>query len=183
MDAQIGPTAGERKYMAAFGCLPMADDRTLQKTILGLVLGLACIAGGGFLTYDALEATVSAEETTATVVDSQVGRVSGTEREYRVHVTYEYIYQGETYTSDNIYAGAGGSDRFSSRGTAESFVQQYPEGETVTAYVDPDDPSRAHLETGIRATSLLGYALLVLVGVVTFAAGLKQLRSVVGGDE
>lgn len=161
----------------------MADDRTFQKVVIGLAIGLACIAGGGFLTYDALEATVSAEEVEATVLESDVGRVDATEREYRAHVTYEYSYEGETYTSENIYAGTGDSDRFSTRGTAESFVQQYPEGETVTAYVDPDEPSRAYLETGIRFTSLVGYALLALVGVVAFAAGLKQLVSAGGGEE
>jgi hypothetical protein len=149
-------------------------EPTGERVALALVIGVACIAGGVYLTSDAYAATLSAEEVDAVVLESSVGAVSGDDREFRVHVTYEYTYDGETHTSDNIYAGAGDNDRFSVRGNAESFLEDYQEGDTVTANVNPDDPSQAHLESGIRVTSLVGYAVLVLVGLVAVAGGLKQ---------
>jgi hypothetical protein len=158
-------------------------ESTPQRVFLGLVLGIGCIVGGVYLTYDSYEATVNAEATDAVVLDSHVSGVSGAERKFRVHVTYEYTYEGEVYTSDNVYAGAGGNDRFSVRGNAESFIADYPEGETVTAHVNPDDPAEAHLESGIRIKLLGAYAILILIGIVTTAGGLKHLLSLVGVTE
>lgn len=158
-------------------------EPTKERVLLALGLGLACMVGGGYLTYDAVGATATAEEVDAVVKDSHVSRVSGAERKYRVRVTYEYTYGGENYTSDNVFAGTTDADRFSNRGSAESFMGSYPEGETVTAHIDPDDPSRAHLESGIRLRSLVGYAVLILIGVVTFAGGVKQLRALSSVDQ
>lgn len=155
----------------------MADaglEPTRERVGIALVIGVLCIAAGGYLTYDAVATTASAEEVDAVVLESSVDGVSGTERDFRVHVSYEYTYGDETYTNDNVFAEAGEADRFDNRGTAESFVADYSEGEMVTAHVDPDDPTQAYLESGIRVTSLLGYAVLILVGVVAVAAGLKQ---------
>ena len=153
----------------------MDDDRTGQRIVLGVVLGLGCIAGGGYLIYDGYLTVVNAEETDAVVRDSHVSGIAGDD-EYRVHVTYEYTYEGETYTSDDIYPNRD-ADRYSSRRDARRFVERYPEGETATAYVDPEDPSEAYLEDGIRFKSLVGYLVLVLIGLVTLAGGLQQIRS------
>jgi len=162
--------------MAADGLEP-----TRERAGIALVIGLLCIAAGGYLIYDATSATASTEEVDAAVFETDVSGVVDA-RDYRVHVAYEYTYRGETYTSDNVFAEAGEGNRFDNRGTAEFFLEEYPEGETVTAHVKPDDPSQTYFESGIRVRSLLGYAVLILVGIVAVAAGLKQGRSLVRSE-
>jgi len=154
----------------------MDDDRQRERIIIGLVLGVACIAGGGYLLYDSFQATLNAEEVDAEVLESDVSGTSGTEREFRVRVTYEYSYEGQTYTSDNIYPSTGG-DRYSSQGSAESFLEEYPEGKTVTAYVNPDDPSEAFLESEVRMQMVIAYLFVIVLGIVALGAAVKQIRS------
>lgn len=94
--------------------------------MLGLVLGPGCIAGGGYLISDGYWTVVTAEETDAVVRDSRVSGVAGAD-EYRVHVTYEYTHERETYTSGDVYPDRD-AERYSSRGSARAFVERYPRG-------------------------------------------------------
>jgi len=153
-------------------------DATPTRVALAIGLGLACLLGGGYLLYDTFQTAAGAEEVDAEVLSAGVSGEGDTD--YRVQISYEYTYEGESYTSDNVFPGTG-VEEFSSRGSAEEFIADYPEGGTVTAYVDPDNPSDAHLEAEARGQNVLGYGVVLLIGLVTFLGGLKMAVSLRGG--
>lgn len=147
----------------------------LSHPIVPVLVGLVLIVGGGYLYYSGMQATANAEEVDATVVDSAV--VDNTDptdsnepAEFTVRIEYEYTYEGETYTSENLCPGAGSGCEPSSdfRTDMQEYLEEYPEGETVTAYVPPSDPAGAYLIDTGPSPIYLGIAavglLLVLLG-------------------
>lgn len=127
--------------------------------ILVLVVGLA-VAGYGAYDYSqqsaAIENSVEVDATiTGTNVDSI--RTSGT-TQFDPDVRFEYSYQGESYTSDNLYP-ASASENYDTKSGAQSAIQEYEQGETVTAYVNPDSPGDAFLKNE-KSTSPLWFAAL-----------------------
>lgn len=158
-----------------------------------LVLGLLVVGFGlatlGWVDYvTANDAIENAERTEVTVVETQLtehrGEADG-ERSYSVTIVYEYEVDGETYRSSNVRPGV--SDRsYSRRVDAEGLLQRYPEGETATGYVDPDDPERAFLERPSRGDRLENHLLnaaVTLVGLLVFAVGaVGALRSAAAID-
>ena len=147
-------------------------EATPTRIVLAVGLGLACMLGGGYLLYDAVQTATGTEEVDAEILTTGVS--GDPNNDYRVQISYEYTYGGESYTSDNVFPGTG-VEEFSSRGSAEDFVAEYPEGETVTAYVDPDDPSSAHLEAEIPGRNIIGYGVVFVIGLVAFLGGLKMV--------
>jgi len=143
----------------------------VSQPLLGLVTG----GIGGLFVYNAVK--MGRASTRRDAYEPVTARVRNTELEtgnygdtgraqYAPVITYEYTVDGETYTNDNLYPGpatAGSSDR----SEQERMLDEYPEGETVEAYYDPDDPAVSFLKKESRsrqATSLgvLGGALLLL---------------------
>jgi hypothetical protein len=112
----------------------------------------------------------------ATVLESEVDRVragSGdvSDQEYRPVVEFEYTYEGESYTSDERFPSSL-DQSYGSRSKAESAIEEYEEGETVTAYVDPDSPGRGFLENKRSMTPYVAG----LFGVVSVVAGGRGIR-------
>jgi hypothetical protein len=56
-----------------------------------------------------------------------------------------YEYRGTTYTGTNVFP-ADIAPEYDKRSNAESVVDEYDEGKSVTAYVDSTDPSHAFLK-------------------------------------
>ena len=76
--------------MAADGLEP-----TRERAGIALVIGLLCIAAGGYLIYDATSATASTEEVDAAVFETDVSGVVDA-RDYRVHaVSYRVNFVGD----------------------------------------------------------------------------------------
>jgi hypothetical protein len=127
-----------------------------------LVVGLA-------LTYPTVVVPISRmiaargwTETPATVVSSRVLRDdSGEDTTYVPDVLYAYTAGGEEFRSNAI-----GFFQFVSTGTggAREVVASYPSGRRLTAYVDPDDPTRAVLERGPGWGALVGLIPLAFAG-------------------
>jgi len=165
----------------------MADDTTGLSDLFGVLLmlavGIAAVAGGVYLYQDAKQATENAVEVDATVESSTVesklqdGDSGQRHRVYYVEIAYRYSYDGETYTSRNLCPGLGSScdaaQNKDERSEAQELADQYPEGETVTAYVPPSEPSNAYL---VDASSSSTTAYLILVGI----GGLIALGGLVG---
>jgi len=137
-----------------------------------ILLGLLVMVGGGYLYYSGMQATANAEEVDATVVSSTFVDNSNTggndADEYTVAVEYRYTYDGQTHTSENLCPGAGSGCKPSSdfRSDMEDFLADYPEGETVTAYVSSSNPSSAYLiDTGPSLIYLVvvGFGLFILL--------------------
>lgn len=122
------------------------------------------------------DAIANAEPTTVTVVESEVNEHidrDDNSREYSVTIVYEYAVDGETYESSNVYPGI--SDRrYSSRSRAQGLVDRYEAGETVTGYVDPDDPDRSYLRERSEFDRLrndVGNAIALVLGGLLFVGG------------
>mgnify|MGYP002027782108 FL=1 len=68
---------------------------------------------------------------------------------YCLRIEYEYGYENETYSGDmishSIYSSTYDAAQCSS---TRPNSDEYPPGEAITVYVDPDDPIRAVLLTG-----------------------------------
>jgi hypothetical protein len=162
----------------------MAGSTTgVFSTLVLLVAGLAAAGGGVYLYQDATEATENAVEVDATVVSSEVesklqdnDQTGQRDRVYYATIEYRYSYDGNSYTSTNLCPGVGSNcdaaqDK-DQQSEARAILEEYPESETVTAYVQPDDPSEAHLVDAEESSTkrylvLAGFGgLLGVVGVV-----------------
>ncbi|MCU4743631.1 DUF3592 domain-containing protein [Natronoglomus mannanivorans] len=146
------------------------------KYLLAVVAGLALL-WFGYSDYQTQEERLeNAVEIDATVLETDIDRrsSSGSGSSYYPVVEFEYTYEGETYTSSNIDAADSRTSE-SSRSSAQSVVNEYPEGEAVTAYLDPAEPDEAFLETdrswGPYLFALIG-AGLTLAGFVSLTRAL-----------
>lgn len=162
----------------------------LAQAVVILLIGTALVGGGWSFHQDAQQATENAIEVDGRVVSSVVTEVrvedeDGSHIEYAPEIEYRYTYEGTTYTSTSICPGTAEGCEASnakSREDVEEFLSRYPEGETVTVYVLPDEPARAFLvETdsgSIAYYILMGIgAIAVLGGLGAVAGSLKKLAS------
>lgn len=162
----------------------MTQDSQSSNPAIALLIGVLIMAGGGYLYYDGMQATDNAETIDATVVSTSVTEQSGStgtgadsDDGYSVFVRYRYSYEGETYTSTSMCPGAGSAcvPSSDSRAEMEEFLEDYPEGETVTAYVSPSNPSNAYLIDKSPSLIYLGVSafglVFVLFGVWEFVGG------------
>jgi hypothetical protein len=171
----------------------MADSSSgLAGGLLFLVVGAAIVGGGLYLYQDAKQATASATEVEGTVVSSTIGEKtvqdeSGgrSHRTYYAEIRYRYTYEGATYRSTNLCPGRGSACEAAQndpdRGEIEEIVARYPEGETTTVHVPPEDPSNAYLVDASSASTndyliLVGFGGLVgVAGLAVFVGAIKDL--------
>jgi len=90
-----------------------------------------------------------------------------TDRDYEPVVRYAYEYDGESYTSASLFPGPDQS--FDSRSGAEDYTEEYESGQTVTVYVNEEEPSSSFL---VRESSSLKYKLFMGGGAVVAVIGL-----------
>jgi hypothetical protein len=90
-----------------------------------------------------------------------------TDRDYKPVIEYTYDYEGETYTSRSVFPGPDQS--FDSRDGAEKYTEKYEAGQTVTVYVNENEPGSAFL---VRKSSSTKYKLFMGAGVVVALIGL-----------
>lgn len=105
-----------------------------------------------------------------------------THTQYVPQLVFEYTFEGETYTSTNVDPPAEGvetTNRYSSESRAREHFEEYEEGQTVTAHVDPAQPGEAFLERETNTVRNLGLValggLLMLAGVVGIGYSLVVL--------
>lgn len=147
-----------------------------QKLAWGSILMLigVAISGFGYMNYqnqgDSLQNAVNITGTvTGTEIVENHGRRS---TDYSPVISFEYTYQGQTYTSDNMYPPGDTQRELDSMSAAESVTAEYPTGSEVSAYVTPDNPGEAFLKkkrsngpllfTGIGAAMVLGGLYVIL---------------------
>jgi hypothetical protein len=156
--------------------------RTLELIRGGLVILLIGCAVLGYGAYDyqrQSDALQGATTVNATVTETGIERVSqrrGT-TDYRPMVTFDYRYDGSTYTSSNVYPGSVGPT-FETRSDAEARLEEYEPDATVTAYVLPDAPGRAYLAPKRTDAPL---KLMGMGGLFTVVGLGSILRSSLGG--
>jgi hypothetical protein len=93
---------------------------------------------------------------------------SGVNHEPRVRFTYEY--DGETYEGTRLFP-ATTAPEYDTESAARDAVREYEAGDTVTAYVVPEDPDGAFLRAQRSNAPLtlagIGGVLSLLGGVLT----------------
>ena len=151
---------------------------SLRKSLLIVLVG---VGAGGFGIYDYVQqnqAVQNAVEVDATVVETDVD-ASASRRggpDYKPEATFEYSYQGDSYTGDSVFPGSI-TKEYDTRSAAESVLQDYQAGETVTAYVDPNSPGYAFLVNEASNGPLFFTA---IGGLFVLVGGYSTLKSLVG---
>ncbi|WP_135828201.1 DUF3592 domain-containing protein [Halorussus halobius] len=151
---------------------------SLRRSLLVVLVGLGA---GGFGVYDYVQqnqAVENAVEVDATVVETGVDASSSRRGgpDYSPEATFEYSYQGESYTGNSVFPGSITKD-YDTRSAAESVLEDYQAGETVAAYVDPNSPSDAFL---VNETSNSPLFFTAIGGLFVLVGGYSALRSLVG---
>lgn len=141
--------------------------------LVGFGLLMAVVIGG-----PAMEEGAQSEDwptVDGVVKKSRVGDTGrphreGENREYFPVVSYEYVVDDETYTSDRINFRLEGI-RSHVRPEIEEVVDQYHPGSKVTVYYNPVEPGVSCLETGVHVGGI------ALIGVVCIVIGLLVVVS------
>jgi hypothetical protein len=144
---------------------------------LGVCLTVLLLGSGTYLAYSTFTQQTQANTAVeATVLSSEFESEGRYDDDYYVFIEYQYSHGGETYTGSNIYPG-GSSRVIDDEERAREIIQQYPAGETVTAYVNGDDPAESYLieaDTGgtvLGTAVLLGLGVIALLGTLVYGAG------------
>jgi hypothetical protein len=149
----------------------------------GLVLG-----GYGVYAYTSQSAALDSTETVnATVTATSVDEIPSNNRrgddDYRPQVSFNYTYEGDSYSSSNLYP-SGVTQSAGSRGGAESMLEGYESGANVTAHVPTDSPGSAFLKSQRSTKPLLmmgfGALLAVLSAASIVRSHLAVIASIVG---
>ncbi|WP_256300717.1 DUF3592 domain-containing protein [Haloarchaeobius salinus] len=144
-----------------------------------LLVGCAVLGYGAYDYQQQSDALQGATTVNATVTETGIEQLPQRRGspDYRPTVTYEYRYEGTSYTSHNVYPGSAGP-RFETRSDAEAELGAYENGSVVTAYVQPDAPGESYLaqqrtDAPLKLVGMGGLFVLVGLGSV--------LKSFLGG--
>lgn len=147
----------------------------IPATLFGLGIGLPMVYFGLWRDRDRDAVLDRVETVEAEILTSEVERTRSSLPEggwrwvYRPVVEFRYRYRGRTYESDFLAYDL--RKRWPDESIARERADQYPVGATVSAYVDPDDPGTAFLETDHATQGAVSIAL-VVIGAATTLIGL-----------
>lgn len=139
----------------------------IVRFVLAIIVGSAVAIYGAHMYTSQSTGLQSADPVEATVVSTSIEETGGQGVGFSPQATFNFTYQGESYTSTNLYPG-GISREFGSESEARSVLDGYEQGDRVTAYVPPGSPGEAYLE---RSSSNKPF-LVIGVGLVILAGGL-----------
>lgn len=117
------------------------------------------------------------------VTNSDVERVRNTgtgapKYWYRPEIRFKYRFRGRTYSSDLRSYNLGFDPTSEAR--AHRTASEYPEGETVSVYVDPQNPGTGFLD--IEETKQnIGSGFLTVMGIMLIVAGFVGLAVMMWG--
>ncbi|WP_254522278.1 DUF3592 domain-containing protein [Natrinema caseinilyticum] len=135
---------------------------------IALIIGLGTIGYGAY-SYSAQSSALDTAETVdATIVSTSIEtREERRGTDYTPHVTFNYVYEGETYTASNVYPGKLPRE-FGSKEDARAELDGYEPGDTVTAYVPPNSPGNAFLkhESSNKPLLVVGFGGIVVMGTI-----------------
>lgn len=152
-----------------------------------LLVGVGFVGYGAY-TYTSQSAALDSTETVnATVTSTSIEESPGSSRrggnDYRPQVSFNYTYEGESYSSSNLYP-SGVTQSSGTRGGAESTLEGYEPGANLTAYVPTDSPDSAFLKNQRSTRPLLMMGVGGLVAVFALVSivrnHLAAIASVVG---
>ena len=100
-----------------------------------------------------------------------------------LRIEYEYEYENETYSGDMISHSLHSSTYDAADcGSGRRNADDYPPGEPITVYVDPNDPNRAVLLTGWSGLDIGWEALILIpVGIIICLVWVRILLTLTRG--
>lgn len=147
--------------------------KTLFSTGLAVLIGFGLVALG-FSTFQSQnQALENPVNVTATVVETGIQEDSSRRGgiDYQPQVTFEYSYEGEEYTSGNMYPGGQKPEQYDSESEARKVIEGYSQGSEIEVSVPPDNPGEAFIkvERTDRPLFFMGIGLLfILLGSYQF---------------
>ncbi len=115
------------------------------------------------------------EPTTGVITQCAFTEVSGSrqgeDRDRRYHLSLAYTYQVDSTPYEGTRLRYGMVGNVNSQKWVEQMRERYPQGSTVTVWVDPKDPAQCALERGPGWTWWVG----PIVGVIFLISGLKLI--------
>lgn len=141
------------------------------------IIGLALVVIGGRKVFAVKRVARRAVEAEARVLSARLDEgPDRADRTYAPRVTYEYEYEGEEYSGDDVHPG--GTWATGNKARMRGIVDEYRDstGEAVRVYVDPKNPERSYLREGVLWHAYVA----IVVGLLTLAGGTALILSVVG---
>jgi hypothetical protein len=131
-----------------------------------LLIGVGTMGYGAYSYVEQTSALDGAEQVEATIVETGVETVEqrrGTA--YAPTATFNYTFDGESYTSSNVYPGPLPRES-SSKQAARDVLADYERGGTVTAYVPTGSPGDAYLQrqSSDKPLFVIGFGVLFVLG-------------------
>lgn len=146
--------------------------------LITVVCGFTCLFAGDMI-YRTLTFLVVSEPVLGTVQSSTVESVPAAYGgpDYKPVISYQYRYQGRSFTSRNLKPGP--MDAYEAEHRAREVAGRYAPGETVTVHVHPDTPSEAFLMRSGPSLWVWAFGLITLALALGGAKGLSDaLRGV-----
>lgn len=146
-------------------------------------IGLALAVMGGFFVFVLGRGYIRAKETQewpsypAVVVVSELeDRQIGKAKEYRHKLVYEYRVGGKFYRGERLKRRE--NPYLKKKNKIVPFVEKFPVGSRLAAFVNPNDPTEVLIEHETKAPgySIWFPALFLLGGLVVFFRALLKLR-------
>ena len=127
--------------------------------------GRSIIMGAASSKWPSIEGTVKKCEP----VRSSSMKKNSTAVVYHAKVYYAFSIDGRTYTGNRYSYGEPTQGSYSS---AERARRQFPEGDAIKVYYDPDDPRESVLQAGINWSKSVGWMFVgtILVGITSLVA-------------
>jgi hypothetical protein len=146
----------------------------LISNVVIIVVGIGLIFFG-YNTYtsqnQALENPVNVSATvTETGIAEDSSRRGGID--YQPQIKYEYRFEGETYTSENMYPGGQKPDEHNIESEARELVEEYSQGSEISILVPPEKPGEAFIQPEKTNDPLIFIAIGILfagMGVYRFS--------------
>jgi hypothetical protein len=137
-------------------------------------IGLVFFGYNGYTSQNqALENPVNTSATvTETRIDRQSSRRGGPD--YQPEITFEYSYEGQDYTSSNMYPGGQEPKDYNLESNAREVVDEYGQGSGITVNVPPENPGEAFISAKKTNNPLIGMGagvLFILLGSYKFMKG------------
>ncbi|WP_121821949.1 DUF3592 domain-containing protein [Halostella salina] len=143
--------------------------------LLVMLVSVAVIGYGGFDYYQQQQAVADAEPVNATILETGVdsdSSGSSTDVDYYPTVRFEYTYDGERYTSTDVYP-ASVRQSYDTESAARDVVDEYEVDSTVTAYTVPSSPGDGFLR---KQQSDGPFTAMGIGGVMLLLGGYSVLR-------
>ncbi len=156
----------------------MVNLKDVAVGLVSMLIALSFIALGGYMFFGYYQQTANAQPVDATVTSAEVVQSYDADQNvvYRPSITYEYTYNGETYTGDSVYID---DNQVSSQSRANEIVGEYETGSNVTAYLPPDNPDNAYL---IKAGIPWRYFIFPAIGLFVLLLSIGKVRTAVQGE-